>query len=108
MLKMFPVDVLSNYFIKRVSVSALLTVINSLLYTVSLLRFKAIIFAFLFESAEAATWCAGVWSMKYFNVCFQSLFICIEGTVGAIKENPIFKVFTMDIPEMTFVGREEF
>lgn len=108
MLKMFPVNVLPNDFIKRISVSALLTVINSLFYTVSLLRFKAIIFAFIFESAEAATWCAGVWSVKYFNVCFQSLFVCIEGTVGAIKENPIFKVFTMDIPEMTFVGREEF
>ena len=108
MLKMFPVNVLPNYFIKRISVSALLIVINSLLYTVSLLRFKAITFAFIFESAEAATWCAGVWSMKYFNVCFQSLFVCIERTVGAIKKNPIFKVFTMDIPEMTFVGREKF
>lgn len=108
MLKMFPVNVLPNYFIKRIAVSALLTVINSLLHTVSLFRFKAIIFAFIFKSAEAATWCAGVWSMKYFNVCFQSLFVCIEGTVGAIKENPVFKVFTMDIPKMTLVGREEF
>lgn len=108
MLKMFPVNVLPNYFVDRISVSALLTVINSLLYVVSLLRFKAIILTFIFESAEAAAWCAGVWSMKYFNVCFQSLFVCIEGTVGTIKKNPIFKVFTMDIPEMTFVGREEF
>lgn len=108
MLEMFPVNVLPDYFIKRIPVSALLTVINSLFYTVSLLGFKAIVFAFLFESAEAATWCAGVGSMKYFNVCFQSLFVCIEGAIRAIKENPIFKVFTMDIPEMTFVGREEF
>lgn len=107
MLKMFPVNVLPNYFIKRISVSALLTVINSLLYTVSLLRFKAIIFAFIFESAEAATWCADVWSVEYFDVCFQSLFVCIEGTVRAIKENPVFKVFTVDIPKVTFVGREE-
>lgn len=105
---MFPVDVLPDDLIKRVSVSALLAVIHGLLYIVSLLRFKAIVFVFIFESAEAATRCAGVWSMKYFNVCFQSLFICIEGTVRAIKEYPIFEVFTMDIPEMTLVGREEF
>lgn len=108
MLKMFPVDVLPDDLVERVSVSALLAVIHGLLYIVSLLRFKAIVFVFIFESAETATRCAGVWSMKYFNVCFQSLFICIEGTVRTVKENPIFKVFTMDIPEMTFVGREEF
>ena len=77
-----------------------------MLYTDNVLRFKAITFAFIFECTEA-TWCAGVWSMKYFNMCFQSLFVCIERTIGAIKENPIFKVFTMDIPEMTFVGREK-
>ena len=108
MLEVFPVNVLPDYLVKGVSVSALLTVIDRLLYTVSLLRLKAVTFAFIFESAEAATRCAGVWSMKYFNMCFQSLFVCIERTIGAIKENPIFKVFTMDIPEMTFVGREKF
>lgn len=99
---------LPDDLVQRVSVSALLAVIDSLLYTVSLLGFKAIVFVFIFESAEAATWCAGVGSMKYFNVCFQSLFVGIEGTVGAIEENPIFEVFAMDIPEVTFVGREEF
>ena len=76
-----------------------------MLYTENLLRFKAITFAFIFECAEA-TCCAGIWSMEYFNV-FPSLFVCTEHTVGATKENPIFKVFTMDIPEMTFVGREK-
>ena len=46
----------------------------------------------------------GAWNIL---MCFQSLFVCTEHTVGATKENPIFKVFTMDIPEMTFVGREK-
>lgn len=103
MLKMFPVNVLSNYFIQRISVSALLTVINSLIYTVSLLRFKAIMFVFIFKSADASTLCIGIWSMKYFNVRFQSLFVRIERTIRTIKENPIFKVFTMNIPEVAFV-----
>lgn len=108
MLKVFPVNVLPNDLVQRVSVSALLAVIHSLLHTIRLFRFKAIASAFIFQSAQAATGCAGVRSMEYFNVCFQSLFVCVEGTVGAIKKNPIFKVFTMDIPEMTFVGRKEF
>lgn len=107
MLKMFPVNVLSNYFVERISVSALLTVINSLFYTVSLLRFKAIMLVFIFKSADASTWCVGIGSMKYFNVRFQSLFVCIESTVGAIEKNPVFEVFAMNIPEMTFVSRKE-
>lgn len=104
MLKMFPVNVLSNYFIERISVSALLTVINSLFYTVSLLRFKAIMLVFIFKSADASTWGIGIWSMKYFNVRFQSFFVCIESTVRTIKKDPVFKVFIMNIPEVTFVG----
>jgi hypothetical protein len=57
---MFPLMMLPNYFIKNVSVSVLLTVRNRLLYTISLIGFKAIILAFILERAKAATWCAGI------------------------------------------------
>jgi hypothetical protein len=57
---MFPLMMLPNYFIKNVSVSVLLTVRNHLLYTISLIGFKAIILAFILERAKAATWCAGI------------------------------------------------
>lgn len=104
MLKMFPVNVLSNDFVERVAVSALLTVINSLFHTVSLLGFKALVFVFIFESADASTRCIGIGSVEYFNVRFQSLFVCVEGTVGTVEQDPVLKVFAVNIPEVAFVG----